>query len=470
MQCLMGLESPIFLGMGLPSGQLPGGARSAQGAARIGLFGVRRHLIRRRHVDNGERALKQTADVLFDGRKARALTGLRSLGIGPRSQPFAVGDVDFLGLGVEAHGSRIPTGGKEAERHGASAVDDLEDGDVVGVGVGHEQELAIRGQAQAARRIARWRIGVQGAADRLQRLAVARRVENADARGVGARDVQRFAVGGESHFRRMAFGRPNGGDLVALQIEYGNAGLAPQTDEQTLAARLRQTSVGIAVLVQFHRAEFVGVVQRHDVDGMAPQTGGEQRFAVGVAGQTAGNEDLRLVGHADGAMAGKQSVREVPGVDDFQLAAAGKKRFAIGSEAQTIKRLIDRHTADNFRISLESEEDDFMRAVTGMQRGEPSAAGMQDEIDGEIAKRDLLADRPQRPLIRQTNRSAWLDARQHRFSDFRFPLFAFRFVLTFIGPRRVRRAEGQARDSNDKQGGSEKTVLHLIPQRTESGE
>ena len=112
----------------------------------------------------------------------------------PADVALAVGDVDPLVGRVVAHRGRIPADGDEAERLGLARLGDVEDGEVVGVGVGDEQQLAVGRQAQAVGRVARWAAGIEGTGDRLQSLAAVD-VEDADLRRVGAGDEQRLAVG-----------------------------------------------------------------------------------------------------------------------------------------------------------------------------------------------------------------------------------------------------------------------------------
>ena len=156
----------------------------------------------------------------------------------------------------------------------------------------------------------------------------------------------------------------------------------------------------VSPLLQFQEAPFVGVVERHDAHGMAPQAGGEKRPAVGIRGQTGRNERLQAVAHADRAVPLQQARVEGPGVDDFRFAAAGEQRLAVRREAQAVECLIDRHAAgDPLPIALERDDGDFMRAESCVQCRQPLSAGMQGQIDGEIAEQYLLADRPQRPLV-----------------------------------------------------------------------
>ena len=77
-----------------------------------------------------------------------AASGFGPLRVGLRRRPLAVGDVELLVGRVVADRGRIPAGRDEAERLAPCPVGDVEDGDVVGVGVGDEQHLAVRRQAR----------------------------------------------------------------------------------------------------------------------------------------------------------------------------------------------------------------------------------------------------------------------------------------------------------------------------------
>ena len=121
-------------------------------------------------------------------------------------------------------------------------VRDVEHGQVVGVGVGHEQHLAVRRQGQAVRRVAGRGVGVQGAVDRLQRLA-RRRIEDARRGRVGTGDVQSLAVLGRGPSR--SGGRPSASGRRPCSSSRSTTATAsrPQADEQPLAAGFRQAGV-----------------------------------------------------------------------------------------------------------------------------------------------------------------------------------------------------------------------------------
>ena len=110
------------------------------------------------------------------------------------------------------------------------------------------------------------------------------------------------------------------------------------------------------------------------------------------------------------------AVREIPVgkvelVDDVVFAAADQQLFSVGGEAETVERLGQgdaRHDAGR----LEIDDDDFMRSIARMQDHGPIALRVQGHVDGKIPDFDLLARRPQRPLVRQQHGAVGLQSRQ----------------------------------------------------------
>ena len=408
----MGLGPPTLCGMGLSSGQSPTGARSAQRAAGVGLFGVVGQLVRTGQGDDAQTALKKRADVFIHGLQPFLGVGAGALRVGPRGQALAVGDVEAMFAGVVAHRRRIPAGGDEPQRRGGARRGDVENGEVAGVGVGDEQHPAVRRQGEAVGRVARRGVGVQGATQRLQIFAL-RRVHHAHLRRVGAGDVQGLAVRRQGHFRRVRFRLEGRDDLRRRRVDDGDAGLAPQADEQSPALGVGQTGVGIAALVERNGAAGGRVVQRHDGDRVAPGAGREQGAAGGVHGHAGDDERVGDGRHGDFAVVGQQALVEGEGVDDRELAAAGVQRLAVGGKADPVKRLIEADAADDARpVAAHPDDDDFVFAEARVEDGRPFAAGMQGDVDGEVAEGDVLAGRPQRPAVGQLHVAAGVDAGQ----------------------------------------------------------
>ena len=131
---------------------------------------------------------------------------------------------------IVTHRGGIPARRNKTEWFGLARPSDVENGEVAGVGVGDEQHAAVRRQRQAVGRIAGRRVGVEGAAERLQRLAPMRNVQHAHLGRIGTGHEKRLAVRTKSHFRRMSLRPPNGDNLCLRRVDDGNAGFAPQTD------------------------------------------------------------------------------------------------------------------------------------------------------------------------------------------------------------------------------------------------
>ena len=98
-------------------------------------------------------------------------------------------------------------------------------------------------------------------------------------------------------------------------------------------------------------------------------------------------------------------------IDNVVFAAAYQQLFAIGREAEAVKGLRQRLTRYDFR-RLEIDHRDNVRPVAGMEHGGELALRMDRDIDREVAQFDLPAGRPQRPLVRQQDRSVGPHARQ----------------------------------------------------------
>src|SRR5438128_8958465 len=98
-------------------------------------------------------------------------------------------------------------------------------------------------------------------------------------------------------------------------------------------------------------------------------------------------------------------------MDDTKFAAAGEQRSAVRRETKPIKGLGYAKARRDFLALgvLEVYDHHLMFAVAGMQHGEPAAGWMQREIDGKIAEDKRPAGRPQRPLVGQQDRAAWLN-------------------------------------------------------------
>ena len=75
---------------------------------------------------------------------------------------------------------------------------------------------------------------------------------------------------------------------------------------------------------------------------------------------------------------------EVEGVDDLELTAAGEELLALRRKAEAVEGLIDGHPASDLGPP-EIDEHHFMGSIPGVEDGKPLAAGMQCQVDGEVA-------------------------------------------------------------------------------------
>src|SRR5437764_1302705 len=80
-----------------------------------------------------------------------------------------------------------------------------------------------------------------------------------------------------------------------------------------------------------------------------PGSGGEQLLAILGNGQPARNESLAGRHDRDASLLREEPVRERKLVDDLELPTAGVEMFAIGSEDQPVKGLLQIHPIGNAR-------------------------------------------------------------------------------------------------------------------------
>ena len=130
-----------------------------------------------------------------------------------------------------------------------------------------------------------------------------------------------------------------------------------------------------------------------------------------AARQAGGYLGRLLLGELDDFAVREIPVGKVELVDNVVFAAADQQLFSVGGEAEAVERLWQgdtRHDAGR----LEIDDDDFMRSIARMQNRGPIALRVQGHIDGKVPDFDLLARRPQRPLVRQQHGPVGLQSRQ----------------------------------------------------------
>ncbi len=215
---------------------------------------------------------------------------------------------------------------------------------------------------------------------------------------------------------------------------------------------MRQANVRKRIFLEVDELFLVGIVERQDARGVAPRSGGEQRLARLIDGEAADDEFLLRLDDGDRAMIRQQAVAEVVRMDHLEFAAAEVKRLAVGGKAEAVERLLDRHTADDApAFAFAVDDDDFMFAVAGVLHGEPFAAGMESDVDGEIADFEMFAGGSQRPQVRQLNEVAVDTGQQTRPSG---GLRGQRFLSTV-------QSDGQtATDADEEYDGANRAFQH----------
>ena len=150
-------------------------------------------------------------------------------------------------------------------------------------------------------------------------------------------------------------------------------------------------------------------------------------------------------------MVAEQTVGEGKLMDQCRLGTAGEQRLAVGRKAQAVEGLVE-EDAGGLLCAAQVHDDDFVIAVAGVEGGEPFAAGVQGEVDGEVAEQQRFAGRPQRPLVGQLDDAAGLEAGQ----ETRRPLGPGRALDG--GP--IHHGKGQTDPGNQQQSGSEQRTSH----------
>ena len=285
-------------------------------------------------------------------------------------------------IGCDANGSRIPADGNETERTTLAGRAHVKNGDVVVVGIGHEQCLSVRRKRQAVRSRAGRQTRIQRSDQCLQRFPGFRiNYGHAVSRGVG--HIQNFSGRREEHFAGMFLGRPAGDELVGVQVDDCHGGLRPEADVEALSflvepagvrkrrfvryileRRLRPLDCGGGSFIDRARwwcrshqpvgwaQRYIGhlrrIVQVQSRDALAPHVRDEETFGVAAQRQSRGYAAFLHVAHLENLRIRKVAVLERKGADHLIPGAAAKQPLAIGREFDPIKRLIHWKFAQDF--------------------------------------------------------------------------------------------------------------------------
>ena len=216
-----------------------------------------RHHLQRvvvRHRDLRERTLEEGADVLTVGAPHARLWSARIRG---GRQALAAQDVDPASIAVEGHTGRIPAGRHEAAHPALTRRRHVDHGDVVVVGVGHEQRGAVGRQREGIRGRSWRRVREERHANLLDR-ALALEIHDPDRVRVRAGDEEPRSVLRQQHGVRVF---PHGDvvlELERLGVEGEDLAAAPERDEEDLPVGRhdRRVRLGAEMCVPLDLAPF----------------------------------------------------------------------------------------------------------------------------------------------------------------------------------------------------------------------
>ncbi len=195
----------------------------------------------------------------------------------------------------------------------------------------------------------------------------------------------------------MAIRGKRAADGAAGQIHFDDGAVGPQADECRFAAGRRNDRVGITAFRQGNVPHGLRTVERHQAERVSPAASDQQRFAVG--GERQAGRDLRFVdrSHGERFVIEQSACLELPSVYDFRLAAAGVQVFARRIEGQAVERLRHDRPRDHL-VRLQIDNHHLVVAIAGAEHRRPLAAGVDRDVDREVADLELLSRRSERPL------------------------------------------------------------------------
>ena len=220
---------------------------TAKRAALVDRPGVRRHLGRVGHGNDRQGSLEEPRDILANRPAFPCrVHGVGPIAIGPRALAFAIGHVDRLAVTGEPHRSGIPAGGNETERRAGPGFLDVDHGEVVGVGIGDQQDRFIGRERQCAGGAARGSARVDCRADCLDGLC-GHGIDDAHRIAVGVGHIQHLTAAGKQQFVGMLLSRQRADNLERLGVDHRNRRVVPEADVQTFARLVPGQSVRVGI-------------------------------------------------------------------------------------------------------------------------------------------------------------------------------------------------------------------------------
>ena len=274
-------------------------------------------------------------------------TGLGPSRLALRAGPLAVGHEDRLAVARDPHRGGIPARGDESQRRAGADLLHVHHGQVVGIGVGDQENGFIGGKRQRAGRAAGGSLGIDGRADGLDGLP-RHRVDHAHRVAVGVGDVEDLAPAGQEQLVGMLLGRDGGQQLERLGVDHGDGRAVPEADVEAMARLVPGQTIRVGIGPEGDRVVTVPV----DVSSRAtecPWTLATQSVLPSAESASPPGTwraaPLRRI--SEDRLVRQQSARVVEAIDPIVEPAAHVELLAVGRPDQTRERLGKTHAADD---------------------------------------------------------------------------------------------------------------------------
>ena len=179
-------------------------------------------------------------------------------------------------------------------------------------------------------------------------------------------------------------------------------------------------------------------------DAVTEQIGDEQIFPVATEREARRNAALLRRAQFDPALPGQVTLLELELMHHFIPGPAAQDARPVRRKRQAVERLVHRDARDHAEsVRAQVHDDDFVVAVARVEHGGVTPVRRHRDVHWEIRQSDLLANGPQRPLVRQQHHAAAARARQLRET-------AHQIMPRDHGPRTGTRADDEQEHESEK--------------------